>query len=133
MSVYISGTSPCLLPSLLFKVFFSQSCPTLCNPMDCSLPDSSVHGILQARILKWVFPFPGDLPNPGIEPSLLYCWQILYHLSHQGCSHCSYHSLKLSCAIYLLVLCCLPDSCGNIEKGCMLSIVLNPVLQGPCT
>ena len=31
-----------------------QSCPTLCNPMDCSLPGSSVHGILQARILEWV-------------------------------------------------------------------------------
>ena len=36
---------------------------------DCSLPDSSVHGILQARILEWVaFPSPGDLPHPGIEP-----------------------------------------------------------------
>ena len=32
----------------------AQSCPTLCKPMDCSLPGSSVHGILQARILKWV-------------------------------------------------------------------------------
>ena len=31
-----------------------QSCPTLCDPMDCSLPDSSVYGILQARILEWV-------------------------------------------------------------------------------
>ena len=31
-----------------------QSCPTLCNPVDCSLPGSSLHGILQARILKWV-------------------------------------------------------------------------------
>ena len=31
-----------------------QSCPTLCNPMNCSLPGSSVHGILQARILEWV-------------------------------------------------------------------------------
>ena len=31
-----------------------QSCPTLCDPMDCSLPGSSAHGILQARILKWV-------------------------------------------------------------------------------
>ena len=31
--------------------------------------DNTVHGILQARILKWVaFPFSGDLPNPGIEP-----------------------------------------------------------------
>ena len=31
-----------------------QSCPTLCNPIVCSLPGSSVHGILQARILQWV-------------------------------------------------------------------------------
>jgi len=46
-----------------------QSCPTLCNPMDCSLQSSSVHGIFQARILEWLpFPSPGDLSNPGIEP-----------------------------------------------------------------
>ena len=32
----------------------AQSCPTLYNPMDCSLPGSSVHGIFQARILEWV-------------------------------------------------------------------------------
>ena len=32
----------------------AQSCPTLCNPMDCSLPGSSVHATLQARILEWV-------------------------------------------------------------------------------
>ena len=32
----------------------AQSCPTLCHPMDCSLPGFSVHGILQARILEWV-------------------------------------------------------------------------------
>ena len=31
-----------------------QSCPTLCNPMDCSLTDSSIHGILQARRVEWV-------------------------------------------------------------------------------
>ena len=31
-----------------------QSCPTLCDPMDCSLPGSSVHGICQARVLEWV-------------------------------------------------------------------------------
>ena len=35
----------------------TQSCPTLCNPMDCSLPDSSIHGIFQTRILKWVAVF----------------------------------------------------------------------------
>ena len=32
----------------------SQSCPTLCDPVDCSPPSSSVHGILQARVLEWV-------------------------------------------------------------------------------
>ena len=36
-----------------------QLCPTLCNPMDCSLPGSSIHGIFQARVLEW-----GALPSP---------------------------------------------------------------------
>ena len=36
------------------KVLVIQSCPTSCNPMDCSLPGSPVHGILQGRILEWV-------------------------------------------------------------------------------
>ena len=38
--------------SVIFEV--AQSCPTLSNPMDCSLPGSSIHGIFQARILEWV-------------------------------------------------------------------------------
>ena len=41
----------------------------LCDPMDCRLPGSSVHGIFQTRVLEWVaISSPGDLPNPGIEP-----------------------------------------------------------------
>ena len=32
----------------------AQSCPTLCDPMDCSLPGSSVHGIFQAIVLEWI-------------------------------------------------------------------------------
>ena len=32
----------------------TQSCPTLCDTMDCSLPGSSIHGIFQARVLEWV-------------------------------------------------------------------------------
>ena len=32
----------------------TQSCPTLCDPMDCSLPGSSVHGIFQAIVLEWI-------------------------------------------------------------------------------
>ena len=47
----------------------TQSCLTLCDPVDCSLPGSSIHGILQARILEWVvISFSRDLSNPGIEP-----------------------------------------------------------------
>ena len=47
----------------------AQSCLTLCDPMDSSLPGFSVHGIFQARVLEWVaISFAGDLPNPGIEP-----------------------------------------------------------------
>ena len=49
-----------------------QSCPILCDPMDCSLPGSSTHGILQARILSALpCPPPGDPGNPGIEPESL--------------------------------------------------------------
>ena len=41
----------------------------LCDPMNCSPLDSSVHGIFQVRILECVpFPSPGDLPDSGIEP-----------------------------------------------------------------
>ena len=48
----------------------------LCDLMGCSPPGSSVHGILQERILEWVVVRPpGDLPNPGSQP---HCWQILY-------------------------------------------------------
>ena len=44
----------------------------LCGPMDYSPPGSSVHGILQARMLEGVaIPSSGDLPNPGIEPRSL--------------------------------------------------------------
>ena len=56
----------------------AQSYPTLCDPVDCGLPGSSLHGILQARILKWVaISSPGDLPKPGIELEILHCRQML--------------------------------------------------------
>ena len=49
-----------------------KSCLALRDLMNYSLSGSSVHGILQARILEWVaMSFPGDLPNPGIEPDFL--------------------------------------------------------------
>ena len=48
----------------------TKSCPTLCDPMDCSPPRSAVHGILQARTPDGLpGPLPGYLPDPGIEPT----------------------------------------------------------------
>ena len=65
----------CFWQSLLTKLGIIlakslQLCQTLCDPMDCSPPGSSVRGILCAKILKWVaLSYSGDLPNPRIEPS----------------------------------------------------------------
>ena len=64
----------------------AQSCPTLCDPMDCSPPDSSVHGDSPGKnpgvgcyaLLQGIF------PTQGLNPGLLYYRQILYHLSQQG-------------------------------------------------
>ena len=54
-----------------------QSCLILCIPM-CSLPGSSLHGILHARILEWVsMPSLWDLPDPGIEST--------YSISYVSC------------------------------------------------
>ena len=66
----------------------SVSCiQTLCNPLDCSPPGSSVHGILQARILEWMdchSLLQRIFPVQGLNPGLLHCRLIPYHLSHQG-------------------------------------------------
>ena len=65
----------------------TQSCPPLCDPMDCSPPGSSVHGgVLQTRILEWVaIPFSrGIFPTQGSNLHLLLCRQILYHLTQLG-------------------------------------------------
>ena len=57
----------------------AQSWLTLCDPMDCTLPGFSAHGILQARILEWVchFLFQGIFPTQGSNPNLLHLlhWQ----------------------------------------------------------
>ena len=57
----------------------AQSCPTLCNPVDCILLHSSIHGIFQARVLEWV----AISFSRGSNPGLSHCRQTLY-LSHQG-------------------------------------------------
>ena len=65
-------------------VLAAQSCLTLCNPRDSSPPGSSVHWILQARILEWVaISFSRGSPwHRELNPGLPLCKQIFYHLSH---------------------------------------------------
>ena len=66
-----------------------QSCLTLCDPMDCSPPGSSVHGILQTRILEWVA-MPSSRgssqPRDRTHVSYISCiaWQVLYHQHKLG-------------------------------------------------
>ena len=74
------------LPHLYCLLLTAQSCLILCNSVDCSPPGSSVHGILQARILEWVaIPFFRGSSRPrDLYLGLLHCRQVLYHLSHQG-------------------------------------------------
>ena len=54
MTELLSTAYACNSMSESEVVLFAQSCPTLCDPMDCGPPASSVHGILQARTLEWV-------------------------------------------------------------------------------
>ena len=67
------------------KVLVAQLCPTLCDPMDCSPPGSSVHGdsLGQNTGVGCHSLLQGVFPTQGWNPSLLHCRQILYHLSHQ--------------------------------------------------
>ena len=77
-------TENTLLFWLNVKVLVTQSCPTLCDPMEYNPPSSSVLGILQARIQEWVaISFSKGFPTQESNPGLPYCRQILYHLSLQ--------------------------------------------------
>ena len=81
---HLEMCSNCAPPKLQFsgsEVKVAQLCPTLCNPMDCT-----VHGILLARILAWVaLPFSRGSSQPRDQnPGLPHCRRILYQLSHQG-------------------------------------------------
>ena len=61
----------------------AQSCPTLSNPMDCSLQDSSIHGIFQARVLEWA-----AISNPALAPQS--CSVLM-------CRFCQFSSVTQSC------------------------------------
>ena len=78
-----------VLLALCMHAKLLRSCLTLCNPMDCSLPDSSVHGILQARILEWVAISSSrgsSWPRDWTCISYVSCIgrQIFYHEHHLG-------------------------------------------------
>ena len=61
------GINPALHNTVCMSV--AQSCPTLCDPLDCSPQGSSVGGFFRQEYWSGLpFPSPGDLPNPGIEP-----------------------------------------------------------------
>ena len=67
-----------------------QSCPTLCDPMDCSLLGSSIHGIFQARVLEWVaIAFSVISPQEGVMSDLVCynptaCWAQSSQLMLEG-------------------------------------------------
>ena len=68
------------------KVLVTQSCLTLCNTMDCSLPGSPVHGLLQAKTLEWLAsPFSRASFRPRNQTRVSsIAGRFFYHLSHQG-------------------------------------------------
>ena len=91
-----------------------QLCPTLYDPMDCSLPSSFVHGDSPGKntrvschaLLQGVF------PTQGVNPGLPHCMQILYHLSHREAhiQHCS----CLKCQHLLLCKGKTPPNCSHL-------------------
>ena len=74
----------------LWSCSVTQSCPTLCNHLDYSLPGSSVYGIFQARILDWVAisSFKVSFQLRDWIHCVLHCRQILYPMSHRGNTEC---------------------------------------------
>ena len=86
-----------LLPRIAYpvKIYFrsevkwsevTQSCPTLCDSMDCSLLGSSVHGSFPGMStgVGCHFLLQGNFPTQGLNPGLPHCRQTLYHLSNKG-------------------------------------------------
>ena len=64
-------------------VLVTQSCLTLCDPMDCSPPGSSVHGKSKNTGVDCHSLLQGIFPTHGLNVGLLHCWQTLYRLSHR--------------------------------------------------
>ena len=93
----------CLVGLLCMYAKSLQSCPTLCDPVDCSLPGSSVHGILQPRIHEYVaISFPVILlyilsPQPEVKPGFDSLWLvgICFSLFCESSVTGTHHSLNI--------------------------------------
>ena len=94
----------------------AQLCPTICDPLDYSPLRSSVHGILQARMLQWlVIPFSRGSFWPSDQAwGLLHCGQILYLLSHLGSNGLLmlFKNMCLKISKYLILI----SNMGNIDR-----------------
>ena len=117
-----------------------QSCPTFCDPMDSSLPCSSIHGIFQARALEWVaISFSRGSSSQGSNPGIPHFRQMLYHLHHQGsqiymcvCVCVCIFQMIYSCSIYWCLLHLKKIKC-KLLPSCPLEIFLckNRFLSNP--
>ena len=80
----VSSARSCLGPGCVWGCLVTQSCPTLCDPVDCSPSGSSVRGNSPGKTTGVGFDvlLQGIFPTQGLNPGLLNCRQILHHLSH---------------------------------------------------
>ena len=103
------------------SVLASQSCLTLCTPMNCSPPGSSVHVISQARTLEWVaISFFRGPSQPKDWTRVFHCSQILYHQSHQGNPGLN----GAPCLLYSPKFICWSSNCKYIKMWPYLEIGL---------
>ena len=104
-----------------------QLCPTLCDPVDCSLPGSPVHGIFQARILEWVaISFSKASSQPRDQTWVSHHRQILYHWVTQKAKK-GYRKGKESEVAQSCLTLCDPMDCslpGPSAHGIFQAIVL---------
>ena len=85
--ILISCLPKCIPTSNEWVLLCTQSCPTVCDPLDCSPPGSSMRFSRQEYWRGLPFPPPGDLPDPGIEPKSAVSLALQENsllLSHQG-------------------------------------------------
>ena len=125
----------------------AQSCPTLCEPLDCSLPGSSVHGILGEEYWSGLqFSSPGDLPKPGIKPVSLMSPALAgeffttvspgkpkYPRGHiqlrswgMGVCNCNFWGFFLISGVDRLIKCCPDSDWPSQVEGSMLVYILKP-------